>query len=66
MTSTERRTGCIRMLAEIDQQISKYESLLCCASLDSEQAVTVAVRLIVHRRWRERIEKMLVRLEAIQ
>lgn len=63
MTPAERRTACIKLLAEIDQAIADCEELLSQPILADDETEYLAVHLTMRRLWRERVEKMLSALE---
>lgn len=62
MTPTQRRAGCIRALAEIDQAIAEAEDLLSEPILADDEREYLAVHLYLRRQWRERVETILARL----
>lgn len=59
MTSSERRTRCLALLAHIDQQIAECEDLASQPVLADDEQEYLAVQLMLRRQWRERVEKML-------
>jgi hypothetical protein len=64
MTSAERRTACIKLLAEDDQLIAEREDLADRPILADDEREYLAVHLSLRPEWRERVEKMLARLDG--
>ena len=59
MTPSERRTRLIRLLAQIDQQISEAESLASDPALDADERRLAKVQLDFRRDTVKRVEAML-------
>jgi hypothetical protein len=63
MTPAKRRTAYIRLLAAIDQLIAECEDLADQPVLADDEREYLAVHLQLRRDARERVEKMLGRLQ---
>lgn len=63
MTLSERRTACIRLLAQIDQQIAEAETLADDADLDAGEREFARAQLDFRRRAVERVQAMLGEVE---
>lgn len=64
MTPTDRRTACIRALAEIDQRLAEAEERSIQPDLGEYEQEYFAENLELRRDARSRIEAILERLEA--
>ena len=62
MTPSERRTVCLKLLAQLDQQIAECEMLAAEPILADDERECVAVNLECRLKSRERVEELLENL----
>jgi hypothetical protein len=58
-TPAERRTACIKLLAEFDQLIAEWEGLNRQPILADDELEYLDAHLELRRQWRERVERIL-------
>lgn len=59
MTPAEQRTAAIKLLAEIDQVIAKYEELALGPVLSYDEEEFLAIQLEFQRRTRTHVEQII-------